>query len=315
MRSLGQKMFKTNIGAFDGKSWEALCQLVFKKKYASAGYQQIQASPGDFGLEGFTLLTGYGFQCYCPEKQYPSKELYETQRDKITRDLGKLKTYQDDIAKRINGTKLHHWVFVTPELDKNSLLTHARTKEAEVRAWNLPIIGDDFRIHLYDAEHYFTEINEIRSTTGLALNFDAIPPALQALNELPEQYEKNVKRKCGLRLAPKAAAINYVQLVDRLHRQTLNNFLEADAFFRRIEESAPVLYFRLLRLINEYENHVIETAATWVGTEDELTVHVRDGLAARVSRELGPEFDETTASQVSRHMVARWLAICQLDYE
>src|SRR4051812_32922846 len=133
-------MFRTSIGAFDGKSWEALCQLVFKKKFSQDGYQQIHASPGDFGLEGFTLHTGYGFQCYCPDKHYTRTELYDAQRDKITRDLKKLQKNEAEILKRIGSTKIGQWVFVTPEFDRNSLLEHARTKEKEVREWNLPIL-------------------------------------------------------------------------------------------------------------------------------------------------------------------------------
>lgn len=308
-------MLKTNIGAFDGKSWEALCQQVFKKKYAGEGYQQIQASPGDFGLEGFTLLTGFGFQCYCPDKHYSSSELYVAQRDKITTDLRKLKSYEKEIARRIGDTKLGHWVFVTPELDKNLLLAHARTKESEVRSWGLSILRDDFCIHLRDAEYYITEINEIRSASGLSLTFEIDPPVLPILDKPQEVYEENVKRKCVIRMEKKTSSPRYHELVARLQQHTLSSFLEGDMFFRRVEERAPALYFRLVRLINEYELTVMDKAATWLGTAEELTAQVREGLAMRVTSELAPELDETTASQVARHMIARWMAICQLDYD
>lgn len=308
-------MLITNIGAFDGKSWEALCQQVFKKKYAQDGYQQIKASPGDFGLEGFTLLTGFGFQCYCPDKHYASKELYEAQRDKITTDLGKLKLYEADIAARIHGMKLSRWVFVTPELDRNALLRHARTKEEEVRGWNLGIIGTDFAIHLQDAEFYLTEINEIRSVSGLSLDFNVAPPVLPLLDQPQEIYEENIRRKSGRRLIQKAASARYQERLEKLNHLTLTNFLGTDGFFKRIEETAPLLYFRLLRLISEYELEVAETTTLWTGTPEELTEHVRDRLANRVLKELSPEMNETTAAQIARHMIARWLAICELDYD
>lgn len=308
-------MLITSIGPFDGTSWEALCQQVFKKKYAEDGYQQIKASPGDFGLEGFTLLTGYGFQCYCPNKHYASKELYEAQRDKITEDLGKLKIYEQDIAARINGTKIGHWIFVTPELERNALLKHVRAKEAEVRGWNLSILEKDFVIHLRDADYYLVEINEIRAAFGQALDFNATPPLLLPLDQPAETYEENVRRKCSRRLSQKVGSARYDDLLGKLQQHTLTNFLETDAFFKRIEEGAPVLYFRLLRLINEYELEVVDTAALWTGTPDQLTSYVRDRLATRVLKELSPEINETTAQQIARHMVARWTAICQLDYD
>jgi len=307
-------MFRTSIGAFDGSSWEALCQRIFKLKYAADGYQAMPASPGDFGLEGFTLKTGYGFQCYCPDKHYGSKELYEAQRDKITADLNKLRRYEQDIESRIGSTTLGCWVFVTPEVDRNALLEHARSKEEEVRGWNLRILAPHFQILLHDAEFYAKEINEIRSSAGAAFNFDVTIPVLPPLDQSQEVYEANIRRKSACRLLAKQCLPSYQTLLHRLSQQSLKTFLEADSYFRRIEQSAPALYFRLVRLINEYENLVAETAMTWSGAAEELTSHIRDGLAKRISCELSPQVDETTASQVARHMVARWIAICQLDY-
>ncbi|WP_219907448.1 hypothetical protein [Nitrosospira sp. Nsp2] len=103
--------------------------------------------------------------------------------------------------------------------------------------------------------------------------------------------------------------------MNQINQQTLKSFLESDASFRRIQETAPTLYFKLVRLINEFEKFVVETSAIWDGTADELTRTVRDKLTQRIVRDLSPLLDETNASQISRHMVARWLAICELDYD
>ena len=308
-------MFHTKFGPFDGNSWESLCQLIFKKKYQDDDYQEMPASPGDFGVEGITLRTGWGFQCYCPDKHYERKELYEKQRNKITEDLAKLKTYQVDLISRLGATKLTCWVFVTPEIDKNALLAHARTKEAEVRGWRLPHLTDTFRVLLYDADSYLLEINEIRSAAGESLVFDDAIPALAILKGTQEDYEKNVLRKCQTRLSEKSALSSYQNRVAVLHQRTLNEFLAADSYFRKIASSAPLIYVRLVRLINEFENHVIDKSTTWTGTPEQLTNQMKDGLHRRITIELGPEFNETEASKVTRYMVARWLAVCELDYE
>ena len=307
-------MFVTKLGPFNGKTWEDLCQLVFKLKHGAEGYQHIQADPGDFGLEGYTIHTGIGFQCYCPEKHYGTKELYEAQRDKITTDIKKLKTNQFEIAKRIGSTKIGEWFFVTPVVDRNALLAHVRQKETEVRTWNLPILKNDFVIQLRDTDFYLKEINEVRSLNGVALNFDSTPPTLAALTGPQHEYEGNVFRKSELRLAPKAASLDIDKLVNGLYSLTLKSFLEGDGLLRRIEQDAPTVYWRLIRLVNEYENQVLEKAATWVDTAEALTSHVRDGLSERIHRELAPAVDETTADQIARHIVARWLAVCQLNF-
>ncbi len=308
-------VFTTSYGAFDGNSWEALCQQVFRRKYRAEEYQAIQASPGDFGLEGFTLKTGFGFQCYCPDKHYTRTELYQAQRDKITRDLGKLRIYEKDIRDLIGSTKIRRWAFVTPEVDKHALVAHARTKEQEVRTWNLSILDPDFTILLYDGETYLLEINEIRTAAGEALVLDDETPALTQAALPIETYEANVIRKNEARLAAVRASPRYQTRLSQLNRQTIESFLETDSFLRKVEKNAPATFVRLISLINEYEKYVVETSAAWTGTPEALTEKVRDGLEQKVFRSLSPAFDEANAARVARHMVARWLALCELDYD
>ncbi|TOA28410.1 hypothetical protein CGK30_23380, partial [Vibrio parahaemolyticus] len=61
-------MFHTAIGPLDGDTWEGFIQAVFKKKYDN--YQEMVASPGDLGIEGFVLHEGILIQCYCPDENY-----------------------------------------------------------------------------------------------------------------------------------------------------------------------------------------------------------------------------------------------------
>lgn len=307
-------MYKSNFGAFDGTSWEALCQQVFKAKYAQDGYQHIPATPGDFGLEGFCTGSGIGFQCYCPNSHYTRKELYGHQRSKITGDINKLKTYQIQLGKILGDTKLSSWRFVTPEIGHNDLLAHARKKEKEVRLWNLPFLTPDFSIQLHDADYYFLEINQIRAAAGEALDFHTGPAALAKLVAPQEEYEKNVLRKCSARLSGKVGSANHAASVSKLNQVTLDSFLESEGYFRDIEKSAPVLYFKLARLINEFERRVEEQAMTWKGSPEDLTNQLRQALETRLLN-IGPEVNDVTADAVARHMVARWLAVCTLDYD
>jgi len=83
-------MFKTAYGVFNGNSWEDFCQQCFKIKYEKDGYQEMPATfKGDLGIEGYTR-NGILFQCYCPDMEYDPAKLYEAQRDKVTKDLGKI---------------------------------------------------------------------------------------------------------------------------------------------------------------------------------------------------------------------------------
>lgn len=305
-------MFHTKLGAFNGDTWEDLCQLIFKRKHQAEGYQEMPASPGDYGIEGYTVTTGWAFQCYCPDKHYERTELYEKQRDKITADLKKLKTYQTDIQARLGSTMLTRWIFVTPEIDRNALLQHAKAKETEVKSWGLPFLSDDFTVLLHDGDHYLIEINDVRAASGEALVFDDDTPVLAELNGNPEEYEKNVIRKTKIRLADKPNPSGHIV---QLSQRTIEHFLESDGYFRRVSSTSPTTYIRLIRLINEYELEVIDLSATWIATPHDLTERVRKDLEQLIFSELSPEFDLTNAKKVARFMTARWLAICELDYE
>lgn len=308
-------MHLTRFGSFDGRSWENLCQLVFKRKYQIDGYQQIPADPGDFGLEGFCLKTGMAFQCYCPEKNYNSKELYEAQRDKITTDLGKLKKYQAEIRERIGDLKIVDWVFVSPTIEKNALLSHIRSKEAEVRGWGLSIIDENFTIHIRDIDFYAAEINEVRAADGVAYVFDDHPAVLDELDRDVSSYEENILRKSRARLTSFETTSDIERLTSELYRSTQMSFIEGDSHLRRIERDAPTLYFRLVRLINEYVLEVKEKSLTWAGTAEELTEHVKVGLQGAIYNDLNPSIDESTARKIARQVVARWIAVCQLDFK
>lgn len=308
-------MFVSKFGSFDGSSWEGLCQQIFKRKYESDGYQEMKASPGDFGIEGFTVSTGWAFQCYCPDKHYERSELYEHIRDKVTADLGKLGKFKNELEKRLGKTKIHRWIFVTPEIDKNEILVHVRKKEDEIRSKNLPFIAPDFTIFIYDGEFFLVEINEIRAATGVSLIFDEYPPVLSELIGEQEEYEKNVRRKSTARLIHKADKPEFQSQVNQLAQRTIEAFLSTDGYFKRIEENSPVTYVKLIRLINEYEQYVIDVSVTWSATAQELTEKVHEGLTQRIAKELAPDFDWTNASKVARHMIARWLAICELNYD
>lgn len=308
-------MFVTKIGPYDGKSWENLCQQVFKKKYGDDGYHEIPASPGDFGLEGVTLVTGLGFQCYCPDQKYTPTELFEKQRDKITTDLRKLRTYAAEIAERIGSTKIGEWHFVTPEIDRHKLLAHARAKEEEVRGWNVPILSPNFKIYLRDADFYLSEINEIRSINGKALSFDTNRQLLQDLDSPPEEYDANMRRKTSARLSAIAGLPAYQRRYDSLFDQTQTAFLEHGTVLSKINEVAPSVYFKLMRIVSEYEKTVMELSLTWYGSAEDLIVNVRDGLAKRINAQLSPHVDLTESERISRHIVARWLAVCELDFE
>lgn len=306
-------MIQTRYGTFDGDSWEYLCQLVFKLKYKDKQYQEMVASPGDFGIEGFTKLDGVAFQCYCPDTHYTQKELYEKQRDKITKDLDKLRTYESEISRRLGGTKIKEWVFVTPQITDNKLLSHAQTKQEEIVRLGLSILHPDFKVILQDADFFATEINEIQTARGKKVTlFSALDLANSAEHQDGSIYEENISRKNKVRCTFNGVLNEEKHL--KLNHLTSTKWLNSDPFLKEIEKKASEIYFHVMRVISQYESEVEEFCITWRGDAEELISKVRDELAQRLG-EATPALGEAERYRIADQMTSKWIALCPLGIE
>lgn len=307
-------MFITKFGPHNGDTWEDLFQQVFKKKYGEEGYQEMVASPGDFGIEGYTKKTGLAFQCYCPDKQYTQQELYEKQRDKITKDLGKLRKFKKQLKDRLGETRIKQWIFITPEVNHNDLLAHAQTKQNEVKTWNLDILDNDFTVLVRDGEFYATEIYHFQTINGEKVVFDELAPSMwfQEPDQDLSDYEENINRKNKIRCNYENSK-NDVKL-QKINDLTIKKWLEGEGIIKRIESTAPKIYHHLARVISQYEDEVSELSLSWQGDAEELTNNIRENLYLRLKNEL-PDMSPTDQRRISDHMVAKWIALCPLDYE
>jgi hypothetical protein len=289
-----------------------MCQQVFARKYL--GYQRIAPSPGDFGLEGYTKPAGWAFQCYCPEKHYTQPELYAHLRRKLSRDVAKLRDNASDLPTVLGETVITRWIFVTPETGSHSLLAHAQTKEAELRSWALPFVHPKVTVEIQGGEFYAQEIHQIRTEAGDRPAIDTAVATLPALTEDESVYAKHLLRKSGLRVVhrPKREQERHAL---GLYAATLRSFVECDDHFRRIEERIPTVHQQLVRIVNEFERHVDEQRFTFSGTPNEMTDYISRDLEQRLRRDLAVALDGAEIQALTRQVVARWLAICALDYD
>jgi hypothetical protein len=305
-------LINTPFGLFDGSSWDQMCRLVFARKYQ--GFQAMPASPGDYGIEGYTKPDGWAFQCYCPEKHYTQIELHEHLRDKLTTDVRKLKDNAALLPKFLGTTVLTRWIFVTPEIGNHSLLAHAQKKETELRGWKLSFVDANITVEVQDGAFYAQEIYQIRNEAGEKPALSGVPLVLPPLDQRRSVYEAHILRKSRLRLSASSAADDETR-VAALYSKTLPDFLECDEHFRRIESYAPKVHQRLVRLVNEFEEAVAESCIFLQDTPEALTRSIRKDLETRLIAELERSFDGADILALTRRVVARWLATCTLDYE
>lgn len=308
-------MIETDYGKFDNKKWEDICQICFKRKYDDECYFEILATPGDYGIEGFTR-TGKAFQCYCPDKEYSAKELYEKQRDKITKDLKKLKKYETQIKKKIGKTKITRWYFVTPSYTKNEIVDHCTKMMLEVKKWNLSIINNnDFEVVLYDVQSLlpFFHIALSGSTQKFRIGAQKDAIDLQKIFSYKDTdgfLVVNAKRKHTKRIVQHGISENQV---DSLTDKTIRHFLIGKDILEKWEKVLPLEYEKFRELI-EKETEEIEDRSLFPSSDFNRDYREVKNEIANLINENFASLESVMRKDLTNYVIADWLLRCPLNF-
>lgn len=307
-------MYATKCGPFNGDSWEDLIQICLRLKYESEQYQSIPASPGDSGIEGFTR-TGKVFQCYCPDNNMASAALYDKQRDKITKDLGKLSLYKDRLTQLFGGTKIKEWIFVTPEYRMNELVIHCNKKVEEIKQLNLPFIDDDFQVIIHDIDNFVKEIPIALNGNGQKLMInpkDADAGIVTSWKEQENELVGNAIRKHTKRFPSNADGVT--DKVNVLTENTIKSYFDRESILSRWQRLHPQDYDKFLILVSQVEETVREQCMFPSENNNALYRSFRT-LVEEKLRENFSYLDNTTINNLTNGVIADWLLRCPLDFE
>ena len=309
-------MIKTEFGVFDGDKWEAISQICFKQNFREEGYQEVKASPGDYGIEGFTR-TGKVFQCYCPDEMYTSSVLYDKQRDKITTDLKKLKTYENQLRGFLGATKINKWYFVTPVYGKNEIITHCTTKRDEVKSWNLSIIdNDNFEVIFEDISFLHPHLNLAIDSTGQKINLSPNKP-IKDNDKLKWKGKEitlveNAQRKHALRFDKTTPNVD--KRIDDLTEKTIASFLGGNILLRMWQNEYPTEYEKFLSIISLVENEVEEKCMFPVQDKNELYFSFKKLVEEKINIAF-PKLEQEMIMNLTNQVLADWILRCPINFE
>lgn len=308
-------MYKTIYGNFNGNTWEDFCQLCFKLKYEAEGYQEMPAWQGDLGIEGFTR-TGLLFQCYCPDAEYNPDKLYEEQRDKITKDLGKLEIYQKELQTYLKNITVCKWIFVTPEYKNKDLVRHCQNKAKELRDLKLPFLADDFDVLIHDIEFYSAQIPIVLEFKKKKLDID--PKEKKTDEEIADWKTKqislvdNAVKKHEQRV-PKTAT-NYDHRVNMLTEKSVSDFLNGDAMIRKWAEKYQEQYEKFQQVISQFEKKIEEKCAVYEGKSNHLYEEIETELRIKIKSSFD-FLDDAMIDRLTSRVMADWILRCPISFE
>ena len=102
--------------------------------------------------------------------------------------------------------------------------------------------------------------------------------------------------------------------VESLVALTTKSFLDHDTYFQSLYDRSPQTYVNIARIVNAFELEVQEWGLTSDATPEQLTELVKTRLMDFLVTDRNLNIDKSTASEVVRRTIARWLAICELDF-
>lgn len=284
--------------------------LLLQQRYSVMQPHSLQQVPdahqGDLGLEAFSH-SGNAYQCYAAKEPLSIAACFEKQRDKLTRDLGKLKSKCTEIYAMLGTVQIHTYVFLVHRHDSRYLITHAQVKAAEVLAWDLPFIHPSFSIVIETLKDYALEQERVHSIPAPLVEVDPVQPQTKGAWVTENALLVETAESKLTAIIP--SKIARAKTVDSL----LGQYLEGENALEKLRTSSPDAYRTAIRTRSNKENLlVLEHPPTDASARADLVT---------VAHELRDELESANtllgramAEKLAWAAVCDWLMRCPLDF-
>ncbi|MGX5498996.1 hypothetical protein [Bacillus toyonensis] len=305
----------------DSHKWEKICIDYCIEKYSDYDFHEVPALPqGDGGIEGFTKTgKGIAIQCYYPEDpNYSVEELYNHQRAKMTKDIGKLIDPENakKNLKKFGMYPIEEWIFMTPKYTSKNLIIHANKKAEEVRnkvSQDIKFydyIHKDFKINICTEKHVASQISKLirRQNSKIKLDTKIVDSDID-WTEVSNEKISNVTRKVQ---ALNVSKVKQERLIDHFMKQYVSGITEMSA----IGEVSQEILNDLQELINEFKNKVvmetlmIQDCTMNTTVFNKLNKEFSDSLRKKVNY-----LSEESIMRIQLQTTAKWLADCSMEFE
>lgn len=294
-----------------GREWQDYCLLLLSRRYALRNAHALQRVPdrdrGDLGLEAFSH-DGCAFQCYAAEEPLSTSQRYEKQRDKLTRDLAKLRDRQAEVSLMLGNIILHRYIFMVHKFDSKELIKHAHAQAAKVVSWELPFIAAHFSIVIETDDDYAAERAEIH-----AIPQPLVEPAVV------DHCEQGAWQQANLSLLDTARAklgsvISSASVVDNVLDTLSRKYLEGENSLERLRSIQPEVHSRLRMAKSRKEDLLVLEYTGQAAQDHGLLAQIASEFAASL-KDQNPTLTLEATETFAWAAVADWLMRCPLDFE
>lgn len=307
-RDKGVEPALNSVRMWDGKEWERHCLAILRLHYGAHELHEVpDRHGGDLGLEAFST-DGCAYQCYAALEPVSTNDLFESQRDKLTEDCGKLKKNAVKIGRMFGTLQIRRYMFMVHRHDSVNLVRHGREKAVEVRSWALPFVANDFDIVVITDDAYSVERAQL-----LKLPPSLVDVAVDSPDSTVEWSTDNpglvstATRKLSVLPVNHAVRASYVNALVR-------QYLDGENALSKIRDKYPDQWQMAVRCKISKENllvleHADSMETPSVGAIGKIASDLATELMATV-----PSLGQPMARMLSWATVAEWLMRCPLDF-
>ncbi|KKK35696.1 hypothetical protein WN59_02405 [Salinicoccus sediminis] len=306
----------------DGNRWETLCldicRIIYKEEY----FHEVPAHyKGDGGIEGFTKSKlGVVIQCYCPDDpNLDHNKLYESQRDKVTKDIQKI-IDNHGILKKIGVAKITRWIFMVPEYKDKRILEHCQNKQRmilkakENNPKDLEYISEDFQVHIKVAADFKTEIARLIRTEITDVKLDIPELEEESINweTLDSEKSKNVSRKMK---AISSTTEENPERSRKLIDYHIKRYIFGKTTLEKLSNEYPDIWNDVMKIERVFKNKVKEK--TLLSYNHEMNLKTYNALSDEFEESLNVELKyltTETSMMLAQSIISSWLADCHMEF-
>lgn len=292
---------------WEGKEWQTYCMNLLRTHYGPHTVQMVpDRDRGDLGIEAYSRSDGCLFQCYAAEEPLSTDKLYESQRDKLTKDLGKLNEKRIELAAMLGTMSVTKYVFMVPRHNSRRLLAHATAKAAEVVGWNLAFIAPEFQIVVVTDDDY----PQARSAL-----FPAPTPLVSysSGDDLAVAQYRTDNESLVAKARQKLIDAGITEpLLDGYLDALLLQFVEGENALAALRDTLPDQWRTAQRCRSTKEKRLVLEYPAGSNSDARTVVNaVMHDLTVKL-RQDAPALNEEQASTIAYASVAEWLMRCPL---
>lgn len=297
---------------WDSDDWEQHVHCLCRLRHGHKDYVPVpDQHGGDLGIEGFST-DGVAYQAYAPETRLGVKELYEAQRDKITRDLEKFSTKNCvELKKLLGGTIIARWILITPSQVSKDLIKHANSKAEMIRTLSLSYVAADFRVMIQTEEDFPTELATVVGIVHATLpTMATAPPDGTVVTGWKEENSILTSNLVG-KISDLKGKI--VDAEDQLVEKLTLEFLHSENILHEFHLQQPSSFERLRAALTHREGMLEVEVATCSTNAKALRTSQVEGLKGDLQKAV-PRISVADLDKLAWGTVGKWLLQCPLNF-